>query len=132
MSIPFHLAPGCDAVHVSGLRLWAHAGVLEIERVAGQWFSLDFSICLNLNAAAQNDNLCATVDYSLAIQQLQQLASELHCLTLEHFSEQVLDRLESLYGPVPMRVLLCKCAAPVPGFDGVVAVERRRSWPDNC
>ena len=42
------------------------------------------------------------------------------------FSEQVLNRLEALYGPVPMRVELTKCAAPVPGFSGVVSVERFR------
>ena len=56
----------------------------------------------------------------------QALAREIRCLTIEHFSDRVLDCLEQLYGPVPVRLTLSKCAAPVPGFDGVVAVERIR------
>ena len=62
----------------------------------------------------------------MAIQALQRLARELRCLTLEAFAEQVLDLLERLYGPVPQRLELRKCRAPVPGFSGTVAVERWR------
>ena len=62
----------------------------------------------------------------MCIRDSQELSRSIRCLTIEHFSEQVLDRLEALYGPVPMRVELSKCAAPVPGFSGVVSVERVR------
>ena len=115
-----------DAIHVKGLRLWAHVGVLEQERRDGQWFSLDISLWTDLSAAAADDDLDSSLDYSLAIRSLQALAREIRCLTIEHFSDRVLDCLEQLYGPVPVRLTLSKCAAPVPGFDGVVAVERIR------
>ena len=115
-----------DAIHVKGLRLWAHVGVLEQERQDGQWFSLDISLLTDLSAAAADDDLARSLDYSLAIRALQALAREIRCLTIEHFSDRVLDCLEQLYGPVPVRLTLSKCAAPVPGFDGVVAVERIR------
>ena len=115
-----------DAIHVQGLRLWAHVGVLEQERRDGQWFSLDISLWIDLSAAAADDDLASSLDYSLAIRSLQALAREIRCLTIEHFSDRVLDCLEQLYGPVPVRLTLSKCAAPVPGFDGVVAVERIR------
>ena len=115
-----------DAIHVKGLRLWAHVGVLEQERRDGQWFSLDISLWSDLSAAAADDDLASSLDYSLAIRSLQALAREIRCLTIEHFSDRVLDCLEQLYGPVPVRLTLSKCAAPVPGFDGVVAVERIR------
>ena len=115
-----------DAIHVKGLRLWAHVGVLEQERRDGQWFSLDISLWTDLSAAAADDDLASSLDYSLAIRSLQALAREIRCLTIEHFSDRVLDCLEQLYGPVPVRLTLSKCAAPVPGFDGVVAVERIR------
>ena len=115
-----------DAIHVKGLRLWAHVGVLEQERRDGQWFSLDISLWTDLSAAAADDDLASSLDYSLAIRSLQSLAREIRCLTIEHFSDRVLDCLEHLYGPVPVRLTLSKCAAPVPGFDGVVAVERIR------
>ena len=115
-----------DAIHVKGLRLWAHVGVLEQERRDGQWFSLDISLWIDLSAAAADDDLASSLDYSLAIRSLQALAREIRCLTIEHFSDRVLDCLEQLYGPVPVLLTLSKCAAPVPGFDGVVAVERIR------
>ena len=115
-----------DAIHVKGLRLWAHVGVLEQERRDGQWFSLDISLWTDLSAAAADDDLASSLDYSLAIRSLQALAREIRCLTIEHFSDRVLDCMEQLYGPVPVRLTLSKCAAPVPGFDGVVAVERIR------
>ena len=115
-----------DALHVRDLRLWAHVGVLECERRDGQWFSLDLSFQLDLGSAAADDDLSATLDYSEAIISLQDLARTIRCLTIEHFSEQVLDRLEALYGSVPVWLRLCKCAPPVTGFTGTVTVERSR------
>lgn len=119
-----------DAIHVRDLRLWAHVGVLDHERRDGQWFSLDFCLWMDLRQAAIKDDLMASADYSLAIRDLQELARSIRCQTIEHFSERILDRLQRLYGPVPMRVLLTKCAAPVPGFHGRVAVERTRHRED--
>ena len=115
-----------DALHVRDLRLWAHVGVLESERRDGQWFALDLSFQLDLGAAAADDDLSASLDYSEAIIALQDLARTIRCLTIEHFSEQVLDRLEALYGSVPIWLRLCKCSPPVPGFTGTVMVERSR------
>ena len=89
-----------DCIGVRDLRLWAHVGVLEHERRDGQWFSLDFSVQLDLKAAAVADDLSRSLDYGVAIQALQGLSRQVRCLTIEHFSEQMLDRLETLYGPV--------------------------------
>ena len=115
-----------DAIHVRDLRLWAHVGVLDHERRDGQWFRLDLSLWLDLSQSAADDDLAFSADYSLAIRDLQQLSRSIRCLTIEHFSEQMLDRLETLYGPIPVWLRLTKCAAPVPGFNGRVFVERSR------
>ena len=115
-----------DCIGVRELCLWAHVGVLEHERRDGQWFSLDLSVQLDLKGAAVADDLSQSLDYSVAIQALQALSQQIRCLTIEHFSEQMLDRLEALYGPMPMWLRLTKCAAPVPGFNGRVFVERSR------
>ena len=115
-----------DAIHIRELMLWAHVGVLEHERRDGQWFSLDITLWQDLSVAGASDDLAASLDYSRAIIALQELSRGLVCQTIEHFSDRVLDQLERLYGPVPVRLELRKCAAPVPGFSGVVAVERRR------
>ena len=114
------------AIHVKDVHLWAHVGVLEQERRLGQLFVLDFSIWLDLDEAAGNDDLSSTADYSLAILELQKLAFNLNCITIEFFSDQILDCLERLYGASPMQILLCKRHAPIPGFKGRVAIERRR------
>jgi dihydroneopterin aldolase len=118
-----------DAIHIQDLRVWAHVGVLERERLEGQWFSLDLTLLVDLQAAARSDVLTDTADYSLAVQAVQALASELRCRTIEHFSERVLDRLANLYGPVPIRLVLRKTKPPIPGFSGTVAIERYRHWP---
>jgi dihydroneopterin aldolase len=116
-------------VLVRGLRLWAHVGVLERERQTGQWFELDFSLGCDLSAAAAADALEHSLDYSLAIQALQRQARTIRCLTLEHWSDQIFGLLEEIYGDVPIWLELRKCQAPVPGFCGIVAVQRSRRWP---
>lgn len=117
-----------DSIHVRGLRLWAHVGVLDVERAEGQWFELDLELAVDLARAGRSDLLVDTLDYSQLIKALQQQARSICCHTLEHYSERILDLAEELYGPVPIRLELRKCAAPVSGFGGVVAVERRRRW----
>lgn len=117
-----------DRILVRNLRLWAHVGVLASERQLGQWFELDLELGFDLTAAALGDDLAASLDYSRAITALQRQASEVHVQTLEHYSELIFTGLEALYGPVPMRLELRKCRAPVPGFGGSVAVRRERHW----
>ena len=116
-------------IHVKDLYLWSHVGVLEQERTYGQEFLLDFSLWLDIEHASEQDDISSTADYSLGIRDLQQCAFNIDCQTIEYFAEQILDRLQSLYGSVPMKVFLRKCSAPVPGFDGTVGVERIRNFP---
>ena len=120
--------PQPGAIHVKDLRLWSHVGVLDHERLLGQWFSLDFTICLDLEKASKIDSLEATIDYSLAIEDIQQLASKQNCQTIEYFSEQILLCLESIYGPMPTKIILTKCNPPIDGFTGSVCIERFRNW----
>ena len=118
-----------DLIHVRGLRLWAHVGVLDFERAEGQWFELDLRLAFDLAPAGRSDALSDTLDYSVLISALQRQARSIRCHTLEHYSESMLDLVEELYGPVPVWLELRKCQAPVSGFEGVVAVERQRHGP---
>lgn len=118
-----------DVIAVEGLRLWAHVGVLEQERERGQWFELSFQLAVDLSTAAAADSLDSSCDYALAIKALQGQASTIRCLTLEHYSERALDLLEEVYGPIPLKLRLTKCAPPIPGFGGTVSVCRQRRWP---
>ena len=97
---------------------------------------LDLEQAVDLAQAARTDALDHTLDYSRLIAALQRQARELRCLTPEHYSERILELIENCAAeqrgagvPLPVRLELRKCAAPVPGFMGQVAVRRRRHWP---
>ena len=120
--------PRLDGViHVNEVNLWAHVGVLEEDRLYGRKFLLDFHVGLDLCRVVKSDNLLETVDYSIVITSLQKLALQINCQTIECFSEQILDCLESFYGIEPIHIFLRKCSPPVPGFTGIVGIERSRN-----
>ena len=60
-------------INVQNVNLWAHVGVLDQERKLGQSFLLDFTIWIDVDQAAIEDDLSKTVDYSLAIKNIQKL-----------------------------------------------------------
>jgi dihydroneopterin aldolase len=115
-----------DRILVRNLALWAHVGVLAEERQIGQWFDLDLWIQFDLEAAGRSDCLAESIDYAKLVAAIRALAADLCCHTLEHFSERILDCLCECCGPVPMGLELRKRAAPIPGFEGSVAVQRQR------
>ena len=54
---------GSDRITLTGLRVRAHHGVFEFERVEGQEFVIDVSVAVDLAAAAASDELDRTVHY---------------------------------------------------------------------
>ena len=117
-----------SAIHIRDLNLWAHVGVLDSERKNGQSFVVDISFWLDLDEASKFDQLDKTIDYSEAVKAVQKLSFELKCLTIECFSDQILNLLESLYGQVPISILLKKCSPPIHGFTGSVLIEKKRNF----
>ena len=117
-----------SVIHIKDINLWAHVGVLETERIHGQSFLLDISFCVNLDEASKLDQLDKSIDYSEAIKAIKKLSFEIKCLTIENFSDQILNLLESLYGQVPVNILLKKCSPPIDGFTGSVLIEKRRNF----
>ena len=115
-----------DRIVVKDLRLWAHVGVLEQERLLGQWFALDFWLAHDLQRAGQSDALVDTLDYAEAVQLIRELTASLRCQTLEHFSERIFDVMQQRYGRISMGLELRKLTAPISGFAGTVAVQRER------
>ena len=116
-----------SSIHVQSLNLWSHVGVLDHERLLGQFFLLDFTVWIDLESAALNYDLSKTADYSLAIKSIQKLSLEINCLTIEHFSERILEKFESLYGDVPIQITLEKCSPPIDGFNGSVSITISRN-----
>ena len=52
-----------DRITLTGVRVRAHHGVFEFERVEGQEFVIDVSVAVDLAAAASGDDLGRTVHY---------------------------------------------------------------------
>ena len=117
-----------SAIHIKDINLWAHVGILESERMNGQSFILDISFWLDLEESSKLDQLDRSIDYSEAIKAVKKLSFEIKCLTIEYFSDQILNLLESLYGPVPIYILLKKCSPPIDGFSGSVLIEKKRNF----
>tara|TARA_Y100001968_G_scaffold102864_1_gene92882 strand:+ start:363 stop:752 length:390 start_codon:yes stop_codon:yes gene_type:complete len=117
-----------SAIHIKDINLWAHVGVLESERINGQSFVLDISFWFDLDESSKFDQLDKSIDYSEAIQAVQKLSFEINCLTIEYFSDQILNLLESLYGQVPINIILKKCSPPIHGFTGSVCIEKKRNF----
>ena len=117
-----------NTIHISGIKLWAHVGVLEDERRLGQDFLLDLVLWVDTNKAVIDDELSLTLDYSLAVKSIQELAFDINCKTIERFSECILERLESLYGQIPIEISLTKCSPPIEGFEGSVSITRKRNF----
>ena len=117
-----------SAIHIKDINLWAHVGVLESERINGQSFILDITFWLDLDEASKLDQLDKSIDYSQVVKAIQKLAFEIKCLTIEYFSDQILNVLESLYGQVPINILLKKCSPPINGFTGSVLIEKKRNF----
>ncbi len=118
-----------SAIHIKDINLWAHVGVLESERLHGQSFVLDITFWLDLSESSKFDQLEKTIDYSEAIKAVQKLSFEIECLTIEYFSDQILELLESLFGSVPLHIRLKKCSPPIDGFTGSVLIEKKRNFP---
>lgn len=52
-----------DRITLTGIRAWAHHGVLEHERRLGQRFVVDLVLEVDLEAAGVSDDLADTIDY---------------------------------------------------------------------
>jgi dihydroneopterin aldolase len=58
-----HVARTPDRITLTGVRVRAHHGVYESERVEGQEFVIDVAVDVDLVAAASGDDLGSTVNY---------------------------------------------------------------------
>ena len=117
-----------SAIHIKDINLWAHVGVLESERINGQSYLLDISFWLDLEESSKLDQLDKSIDYSEVIKAIQKLSFEIKCLTIEYFSDQILNLIESIYGQIPMKIILQKCSPPIHGFKGSVLIEKKRNF----
>ena len=107
---------------IEKIELWARVGVLEHERRLGQLFSLDIVLWSDFNKCSENDDIKATLDYSLIIQKVKSHSKNFSCFTIEKYSEEILKIIQSDFNPDKLKIILTKCTPPIDGFSGTVSI----------
>lgn len=117
-----------DTISLIGLRVFAHHGLLEEEKAAGQEFVIDVTIHADLAQPGNSDDITDTIDYGT-------LAEAIHGrVALERWNliERVAERVAALVmeeeraTAVEVRVHKPGAPIPVPFEDVVVEVRRSR------
>jgi FolB domain-containing protein len=78
-----------DRIHLAGIVCTARLGISEQERSAPQRLSLDVDLGLDLEAAANTDDLALSVDYQRLVERLQDAAAEETCRLLETLAHRL-------------------------------------------
>ena len=102
-------------IALKGLKFHGYHGVHESERKNGNSFEIDVKIKLNVNRAAEQDDLSATVDYEEVYDIVREQLKGSSYL-LEHIAKKILDSLYSHYPKITKAtVTVSKLNPPVGG-----------------
>lgn len=103
-----------DRISVRGLRVFAHHGVLDSERLRGQDFLIDVTAHLDTSGAAAADDLALTLDYGELAAAVGRRVREERWNLIERVAQRVADLV--LENPLVERVEVTvrKPDAPVP------------------
>jgi dihydroneopterin aldolase len=118
-----------DRMIVTGMRFYGYHGVFPEENKLGQQFYIDLELDMDLERAARNDDLDATINYA-----------ELHSFAKEIVEGPPFKLIEALAGHIASRLLeaytminevTVRVTKPHPPFDihfDGVTIELRRKW----
>ena len=116
-----------DSIQVNGIRAYGYVGYLPEERVLGQWFEVDLTLWVDLEAAGKTDSIEDTVDYREAIALVKELIVSAKFHLVEKLISAIADKVLSIEKVTQVRVKLSKPAAPIPDFGGKITLEITRS-----
>lgn len=120
-----------DRISVRGLRVFAHHGVLDSERLRGQDFLIDVTAHLDTSGAAAADDLTLTLDYGELAAAVGRRVREERWNLIETVAQRVAELV--LENPLVERVEVTvrKPDAPVPEQlrEAAVSITRSRRVP---
>lgn len=120
-----------DRISVRGLRVFAHHGVLDSERLRGQDFLIDVTAHLDTSSAAADDDLTLTLDYGELAAAVGRRVREERWNLIETVAQRVAELV--LENPLVERVEVTvrKPDAPVPEQlqEAAVSITRSRRFP---
>lgn len=113
-------------INVTGLRVWAHHGVLAHETELGQEFLLDLAI--ELDGEPTRDNLAETIDYGALAEEVTEAVRREPLHLIETVAQRAADACVRDTRVRSAAVTVHKPSAPmrVPVAEVSVTVERRR------
>lgn len=119
-------APMDDAICISGIRGYGYTGFFDAEQSLGQWFEVDLRLRLDLCRCGEDDELEHTLDYAQVVQRVKTLLETSRFRTVERLATVLCDALLAFPLVQSLELRLTKVAAPIPGFDGRIAIEMSR------
>lgn len=116
-----------DKIRINGLSFYGHHGLLSEENKLGQRYITSLTIELDVQPAAENDDIRQTIDYRKALAIVEKIVTGPPCKLIETVAERIANRLLDQF-PAARAVTaqVTKPHPPMPfDFDGV-SVEVRR------
>ena len=118
-----------DHIRLTGLRIFAHHGVLDFERENGQEFIIDLEIGLDLAPAAASDDVTKTIHYGELAEAVYAAVQADTVDLIETVAERVAAIALGYERALQVTVTIHKPAAPITVPFGDVSVTITRSRP---
>ena len=124
------LPAGLDAIEITGIRAWGYTGYFPEEQTLGQWFEVDLTIWLDLSLTAADDQLENTLNYADVVSRVKTLLETARHKTIERLNAVVIEAVLAFPQVHTVHSRLVKVTAPIPGFEGRIAIVMTRTRGD--
>lgn len=118
-----------DNIRLTGLRVFAHHGVLDFEREQGQEFIIDLEIAVDLAPAAASDDVTKTIHYGELAEAVYAAVQADVVDLIETVAERVAAVVLANERAARVIVTIHKPSAPITVAFGDVSVSITRSRP---
>lgn len=118
--------PAIDSIELFGLREFGRHGVLEHERLNGQYFSVDATLGLSISHAAHTDDLADTVNYAEVADSIRARIAGEPVDLIEKLAELIATDCLAFPQVVFAKIRVHKPDAPIEGEFGDVIVTRAK------
>jgi dihydropteroate synthase len=118
--------PAIDSIELLGLREFGRHGVLEHERINGQYFSVDATLGLSISHAALTDELADTVNYAEVADSIRARIAGEPVDLIEKLAELIATDCLAFPQVVVAKIRVHKPDAPIEGEFGDVIVTRAK------
>ena len=117
-----------DRIILEGLAFYGYHGVMLEENKLGQRFRIDLELGIDLNAAAQTDDVASTIHYGNVYNTVKEAFEEKRFKLIEALGHHIIVRLFGEFDTLAWaRIRVRKPEAPLPIVAGEAAIEILRT-----